>query len=81
MVDIHWIVPKSVNPFFTGRKRVLRKLREIFCLPDDEEKFRQKRFVIHGIGGAGKSEVCVKFAHENKNRYVNLLPKGYNSVF
>ena len=25
-----------------------------------------KIYVIHGMGGAGKSEIAVKFAHENR---------------
>ncbi|CAG8975776.1 hypothetical protein HYALB_00009297 [Hymenoscyphus albidus] len=29
--NVHWIVPKSVNPFFTGRERILRELRGIFA--------------------------------------------------
>jgi len=27
-------------------------------------------FVLQGIGGAGKSEVAIKFAAENKDRFV-----------
>ncbi|KAF4633956.1 hypothetical protein G7Y89_g4154 [Cudoniella acicularis] len=52
----HWIVSKSVNSFFTGRQRILQTLQERLCQDDDKQNIEQKRFVIHGIGGSGKSE-------------------------
>jgi primosomal protein N' len=63
------MVPRPVNTFFTGRKRVLKMLREIFCDNIQHEiNDKQRRFVIIGIGGTGKSEVCLKFAEENRER-------------
>ena len=65
------MVPRPVNTFFTGQKRLLKMLREIICdNPQQEVHEKQRRFVIIGIGGAGKSEVCLKFAEENRERYM-----------
>jgi hypothetical protein len=54
---------------FTGRKDILKELKAQLCDSDNEAKEEgQKRFIIHGIGGSGKSEVCLKFAEENRDR-------------
>ena len=29
----------------------------------------QKRFVVFGLGGSGKTQFCCKFASDNKQRY------------
>jgi hypothetical protein len=62
---MHWIVPRLINPFYTGRRDVLDKLRQQLCGTETGE---QKRVVIWGIGGCGKSEVCLKFADENREK-------------
>ncbi|ERF72190.1 hypothetical protein EPUS_02077 [Endocarpon pusillum Z07020] len=66
----HWLVPRPVNPFFTGQKTLLKMLRETICDNLHQEvHHKQRRFVIIGIGGAGKSEVCLKFAEANRDRF------------
>jgi putative protein kinase ArgK-like GTPase of G3E family len=58
---VHWIVPRPVNSLFTGRselvKRIYNALRN--SAPDT---IKQRRLVITGIGGIGKSEVCLQVA-------------------
>jgi hypothetical protein len=63
------MIPRQINPHFTGRTQILQTLREKLCAEGDgtHEKI-QKRFVICGMGGSGKSEVCLKFAYENRER-------------
>lgn len=34
---------------------------------------KQKRFIITGLGGQGKSEVCLKFASLMREEYVSNL--------
>jgi hypothetical protein len=67
--NIHWLVPRGVNTFFTGQRKILEKLKQQL-LPSCNQYpgVRQKRFIIHGIGGAGKSEICLKFLEENRDR-------------
>jgi hypothetical protein len=62
---MHWMVPRSINPFFTGRTDILDKLRQQLC---ESEIEGQKRVIIWGMGGSGKSEVCLKFADENREK-------------
>ena len=65
----HWLVPRQVNPFFTGRRRILETLEKKICTSFPEKDHRQqRRFVIVGMGGIGKSEVCLKFAEDNRER-------------
>ena len=41
---------------------------------------QQKRFILHGLGGSGKSQVSVKFAQDNRNRYSTIIQSVLYSV-
>ena len=59
----HYEVPYRVSPIFTGREDVSLQLKEAFFPVDGQCNSNiQKRFVLHGLGGAGKTQVCLKFA-------------------
>ena len=47
---------------FIGRKDILDKLHSYF----DSESACQRIFVLHGLGGAGKSQLAFKFIEESK---------------
>ena len=57
----HWIVPHSVNSLFTGRSELVNRI-ESALRNDALSTTSQKRLVITGMGGMGKSEVCLKVA-------------------
>jgi len=58
---------------FIGRKDILDKLRKYF----DSESASQRIFVLHGLGGAGKSQLAFKFIEESKDkRYTNWSNKS-----
>lgn len=64
----HFMVSRGVNPFFTGREREIEVLQQVLC-PSRSTDLRatgSKVYVIHGLGGAGKSEVALKFADDNR---------------
>ena len=64
----HFMVFRRPNPLFTGREEELRKLDQALC-PSRSTRGHtaiSKTYVIHGMGGAGKSEVAVKFAHDRR---------------
>jgi putative protein kinase ArgK-like GTPase of G3E family len=65
----HWIVPRPANSLFTGRSeliaRILNAIRN-----DDLDTTKQKRLVITGIGGIGKSEVCLRIANDMRQECV-----------
>ncbi|RYP60832.1 hypothetical protein DL770_009910 [Monosporascus sp. CRB-9-2] len=64
--NVHWLVPRSVNPMFTGRRDVVEKIKKAI-IPSTYHG--QKRFVLTGLGGQGKSEVCLKVADELREKF------------
>jgi len=61
------LCPPPVTSFI-GRKDILDKMRRYF----DSESASQHIFVLHGLGGAGKSQLAFKFIEESKDkRYAN----------
>jgi tetratricopeptide (TPR) repeat protein len=68
-------VTRSVNHLFTGREGILSKIEEILQRSFEEtDVCFQRRFVITGMGGQGKSEICLKIANTMRQRYA-LAPR------
>lgn len=68
--NVHWFIPRVVNPLFTGREDIGNRLQNALC-PDGHSKpgaSYQRRCVIIGLGGTGKSEVCLKFAYAHRQK-------------
>jgi len=60
---------------FIGRKDILNKMRSYF----DLESTCQRIFVLHGLGGAGKSQLAFKLIEESKGeRYASRSNKIAN---
>jgi Heterokaryon incompatibility protein (HET) len=59
----HWMVTRHANPLFTGRKDLLQELdgmvRDAVKNPWNRT---QCRIVLSGMGGQGKSEICLQLA-------------------
>ncbi len=69
--NVHWLVPRAVNNLFTGRTEVLNKIKNAICSDQKTHSMKQQqRFVITGMGGQGKSEVCLKIADMVRQEYV-----------
>lgn len=70
-------VPRNVSSIFTGREDICQDLQER-CLPSNppNAQKKQKRYVLHGLGGSGKTQICLKFAQDHRERYDNrcLIP-------
>ena len=62
------MVTRRVNPVFTGREKEIKDLQRSLCLSQSTKLVATwpKVYVIHGLGGAGKSEVALKFAYDNR---------------
>ena len=62
-------VPQRPNSsaLFTGRKDVLEKLKDHF-LPADQGNRHRKSFLLFGMGGIGKTQICLKFVEEVADR-------------
>ncbi|KAL8992912.1 MAG: hypothetical protein Q9169_006745, partial [Polycauliona sp. 2 TL-2023] len=66
----HFDIPKTVSSIYTGRKGHLDGLKHAYdsSYVSSEQGPTQKRFVVFGLGGAGKTQFCCKFASDNKQR-------------
>ena len=61
--------PQPVSSFYTGREDLLQKLHSLLVAPVEMDgEHGQLRFVIHGMGGSGKTQFCCKFAELNRER-------------
>jgi AAA domain len=67
-------IPSLLTPFFTGRDSHLDKLRDILQPPtkvetSDHDGVSYRRAVIHGVPGAGKTPLALKYASLYKEHY------------
>ena len=59
------VIPLMPNPSnrFTGRSEVIAKLKKHFSNTNDSVQER-KFFLLYGMGGIGKTQICLKFVEE-----------------
>ena len=55
-------VPHSSSPTFTGREEILQKMEQAL-LPKMtiEAAVSRRAFVLHGLGGSRKTEICCMY--------------------
>lgn len=68
--NVHWMVPRAVNSLFTGRSDLLSRIQRALQSESVSAAQFQRRFVITGLGGQGKSEICLQSASLMKQKYV-----------
>jgi len=53
----HFGIPQTVSSIFTGREAQIEELGAAFLAPSPEGRSQmQRRFVISGLGGSGKTQ-------------------------
>ena len=57
---------------FTGRKDILNKLGKIFAPRANSRQMSRCSCLLLGLGGIGKTQICLKFTEENSERQVFL---------
>ncbi|KAK5939679.1 hypothetical protein PMZ80_008059 [Knufia obscura] len=66
----HFPGSATVSPIFTGRQDLLDRLAVDFGLSSPPgTRTQQLRYVIHGMGGSGKTQLAYKFAALNQDHY------------
>ena len=66
----HFIIPRCSSTYFTGRRLHAKVVREkLGPVSHLDEANRHKICVIYGLGGAGKTQFCLRYAEDNKPRY------------
>lgn len=68
--NVYFQVPRTLNSLFTGRTELLSRIQTVLCSDTTFAK-KQKRFVITGLGGQGKSEICLQVADLLKDKYLH----------
>ena len=61
------------TPLFTGRSGILSKLEKFFVRRRSKTYLRRE-FLMYGMGGAGKTQVSLKFAETNEDWYASTYP-------
>lgn len=62
--NIHWTIARPTNSYFTGRTEVIDKIVQVVQEAlQNSPPSQQCRIVITGMGGQGKSEVCLQVAN------------------
>lgn len=68
-----FFIPQVVSSIFTGREDAASIVAESLLVAEGSTVSRQqRRFVIHGIGGSGKTQFCSKFAQDHRERCVDI---------
>jgi hypothetical protein len=59
-------LPSGPSPYFTGRTEELRRMRELLTLADPTF---QRRVILWGVGGAGKTELAFQYALKYEDEF------------
>ncbi len=71
MLDLqnkHFEVSHIVSSVFTGREAILKRLASSLLGNGQSGQRTQSRFVLYGLGGSGKTQLCLKFTQEYRER-------------
>jgi Holliday junction resolvasome RuvABC ATP-dependent DNA helicase subunit len=63
------LLPQRPNSsaLFTGCEDILERLKDHFSSQDEGDRCR-KSFLLYGMGGIGKTQICLKFVEEMAGR-------------
>lgn len=65
----HFDMPQNVSSYYTGRQKHLEELTSILNISESRQRqTHQKRFVVSGLGGSGKTQFCCKFAQDHREQ-------------
>ena len=64
-------VPRNPTAVFVQRDQIYQLLEEACIRPSSPDvPLHQTRFVLHGLGGSGKTQLCLKFVEEHREKYM-----------
>jgi hypothetical protein len=65
----HFNPPCTVSMDFIGQEEIMEALQKAFNPEEQTSSIKQqKRFVVYGIGGSGKTQISAKYAQNNRQR-------------
>jgi hypothetical protein len=77
--NVHYNVPHNVSTVFTGREDVSLQLQH--SVFESTNTNTQRRFVVYGMGGSGKTQVLLKFAQDQRERYLHIAAQELPLTF
>ncbi len=66
-----YVVPHTASSHFTGRNEIREQLS--MSLLSYRTPKAQQIFVLYGLGGSGKTQISLKFAEDNRERWVVIF--------
>ncbi|MCJ1349722.1 hypothetical protein MMC31_007963, partial [Peltigera leucophlebia] len=70
----HYCIPRHLSAIFTGRDDIIQEMYKGFLATNAEiTLIKQKRFVVYGLGGSGKTQACLKFAQDYRERFWGIF--------
>src|SRR5215472_4802032 len=63
----HWLVPAPRNPFFTGRRALLKQLHQ--RLEQEQAVALSQAYALSGLGGIGKTHLALEYAYQHAHDY------------
>ena len=67
-INIPVVQKPNSSPFFTGRQDVLDKLEMIFTYQVANRRMMRCSCLLWGMGGIGKTQICLKFIEEMSHK-------------
>jgi len=64
----YFFLPQPVSSIYTGREALLEEIKLAFDSSLPEHTHVQRRFVVFGLGGSGKTQLCFKYAQDNRDK-------------
>ncbi|KDR74328.1 hypothetical protein GALMADRAFT_250171 [Galerina marginata CBS 339.88] len=68
-------VPQKPNSstLFTGRRDLVDRVKNHFGLRAAGEPLNRRSFLLYGMGGIGKTQICLKFTEEMEDVLSHIL--------
>jgi hypothetical protein len=66
----HFFLPQAVSSIFTEREEMSQRVKQSLLAQESIiSSRRQRRLIIYGMGGSGKTQLCCKFAQDHREKY------------
>ena len=64
----HFFTDTNESTRLTGRTEAMAKLKRYFFTNTSDAGHKRKFFLLYGMGGIGKTQICLKFIEEMNGR-------------